>query len=101
GRLLELPVRLPDRQEASVYLHYAMQAPRGRPAGYATTAPKRADATVRALRKDPCSARDLGVRYLAVFDPAKRPCSGVLVGEDGPVSIFRLREVAESRDRRR
>jgi len=101
GRLLELPVQLPDRQEASVYLHYAMQAPRQRPAGYATTAPKAADATVRGLREDPCSARDLGVRYLAVFEPAKRPCSGVLVGEDGPVSIFRLRKVSQSRDRRR
>jgi hypothetical protein len=101
GRLLELPVHLPDRQEASVYLHYAMQAPRERPAGYSTTAPKEADATVRRLREDPCSARDLGVRYLAVFEPAKRPCSGVLVGEDGPVSIFRLRQVSQARDRRR
>ena len=101
GRLLELPVYLPDRQEGTVYLHYAMQAPRERPAGYSTTAPKQADATVRELRNDPCSARDLGVRYLAVFKPAKRPCSGVLIGEDGPVSIFRLRQVSESRDRRR
>src|SRR5215211_1969336 len=97
----ELPVYLPDRQEATVYLHYAMQAPRERPAGYSTTAPKQADATGRELRDDPCSARDLGVRYLAVFKPAKRPCSGVLIGEDGPVSIFRLRQVSESRDRRR
>jgi hypothetical protein len=101
GRLLELPVLLPDRQEGTVYLHYAMQAPRERPAGYSTTAPKQADATIRGLRNDPCSARELGVRYLAVFEPAKRPCSGVLIGEDGPVSIFRLREVSQSRDRRR
>jgi hypothetical protein len=101
GRLLELPVHLPDRQEASVYLHYAMQTPRERPAGYSTTAPKEADAAVRALREDPCSARALGVRYLAVFEPAKRPCSGVLIGEDGPVAVFRLREVSQARDRRR
>jgi hypothetical protein len=101
GRLLELPVHLPDRQEASVYLHYAMQAPRERPAGYSTTAPKAADATVRGLREDPCSARDLGVRYLAVVAPAKRPCSGVLIREDGPVGIFRLRQVAQSGNRGR
>jgi hypothetical protein len=101
GRLLELPVQLPDRQEGSVYLHYAMQAPRERPEGYSTTAPKEADATVRELREDPCSARDLGVLYLTVFKPAKRPCSGVLIGEDGPVSLFRLREVSQSRNRRR
>jgi hypothetical protein len=100
GRLLELPVYLPDRQEGSVYLHYAMQAPRERPTGYSTTAPKEADAVVRELRADPCSARRLGVRYLAVFDPAKRPCSGVLLGEDGPVSVFRLRQVAQPRNRR-
>jgi hypothetical protein len=99
GRLLELPVHLPDRQEASVYLYYAMQAPRERPAGYSTTAPKAADATVRGLREDPCSARDLGVRYLAVFAPAKRPCSGVLIREDGPVGVFRLRQVAQSGNR--
>jgi hypothetical protein len=101
GRLLELPVHLPDRQEGSVYLHYAMQAPRERPAGYSTTAPPDADETVRRLRADPCSARALGVRYLAIFAPAKRPCSGVLIGEDGPVSVFRLRQVAQTRDRRR
>jgi hypothetical protein len=101
GRLLELPVHLPDRQEGSVYLHYALQAPRERPAGYSTTAPEQADATVRAIRSDPCSARELGVRYLAVFEPAERPCSGVLVGEDGPVRVFRLREVTQSGNRRR
>ena len=101
GRLLELPVYLPDRQEGSVYLHYAMQGPRERPTGYTTTAPKQADATIRKLRDDPCSARDLGVRYLAVFEPARRPCSGVLLGEDGSVSIFRLREVSQSGNRRR
>ena len=99
GRLLELPVHLPDRQEGSIYLHYAMQAPRERPAGYSTTAPKHADEVVRALREDPCSARALGVRYLAVFEPAKRPCSGTLTGEDGAVAVFRLREISEPRDR--
>jgi hypothetical protein len=95
GRLLELPVYLPDRQEGSVYLHYAMQAPRGRPTGYSTTAPRAADETIRRLRTDPCSGRALGVRYLAVFEPAKRPCSGVLLARDGPVAVFRLRQVAQ------
>jgi hypothetical protein len=100
GRLLELPVTLPDRQEGSVYLHYAMQAPRERPGGYSTTAPRAADAALRRLRADPCSARALGVRYLAVFPPAARPCSGALLGEDGPVRVFRLRQDAQARNRR-
>jgi hypothetical protein len=99
GRLLELPVRLPDRQEGSVYLYYTMQAPRERPGGYSTTAPKAADRTLRELRADPCSARKLGVRYLAVFAPAKRPCSGTLLGRDGLVSVFRLGKLAQARDR--
>jgi hypothetical protein len=101
GRLLELPVFLPDRQEGSIYLHYAMQAPRERPAGYSTTAPKAADEAIRRLRDDPCSSKTLGVRYLAVFEPARRPCSGELIGEDGQVSVFRLRQVAQTGNRRR
>ena len=77
-------MHLPDRQEASVYLHYAMQAPRERPAGYFHDRAEGGGRHRPATRDDPCSARDLGVRYLAVFEPAKRPCSGVLIGEDGP-----------------
>ena len=100
GRLLELPVYLPDRQEGSIYLHYAMQAPRGRPTGYSTTAPRAADETIRRLRQDPCSARELGVRYLAIFEPAGRPCSGTLIGEDGAIRLFRLRQVAQPGNRR-
>jgi hypothetical protein len=99
GRLLELPVALPDRQESSVYLYYAMQAPRERPGGYSTTAPKEADATIRKLRADPCSARELGARYLALFGDTPRPCSGRLIGESGPVRVFRLGKVAQSRHR--
>jgi hypothetical protein len=41
--LLETPVYLPERQENSVYLYYAMQAPHPRPLGYATTAPRAAE----------------------------------------------------------
>lgn len=75
GRLLELPVILPDVQLGSVYLYYAMQAPRERPAGYSTTAPTRADALLRELRRGNCGAGPadqsqqlarLGVRYVAV-----------------------------------
>ncbi len=50
GRLVELPVFLPDRQEGSVYAYYLMQAPRERPSGYATSAPPEADAFLRGLR---------------------------------------------------
>lgn len=54
GPLLELPVFLPDDQRGSVYLYYAMQAPRERPAGYSTTAPPEADALMRTLRRLTC-----------------------------------------------
>ncbi len=75
GRLLELPVYLPDRQEGSVYLYYAMQAPRERPAGYSTTAPPEADRVLRRLRDLACGGRieelrdelrRLGVRYVTL-----------------------------------
>ena len=47
GVLLETPVHLPERQENSVYLYYAMQAPHPRPLGYATTAPRAAQRLAR------------------------------------------------------
>ena len=90
GRLLELPVYLPDQQEASVYLYYAMQAQRERPAGYSTVAPKAAERVLRELR--PCAdARhlsELGVRLLAVY--GRPPCgvSGRLLARDGPISLY-------------
>ena len=90
GRLLELPVYLPDRQEASVYLYYAMQAQRERPAGYSTVAPKEAEQVLRELR--PCAdARhlsELGVRLLAVY--GRPPCgvAGRLLARDGPISLY-------------
>jgi len=90
GRLLELPVYLPDRQEGSVYLYYAMQAPRERPAGYATTAPLEADAQLRALQKVPCRhLSELGVRYLALHGVAN-PCGGTLLARDGPIATYRI-----------
>jgi hypothetical protein len=42
GRLLESPVLPPDDYAGSVYLYYAMQAPRERVLGYSTSAPPEA-----------------------------------------------------------
>ncbi|HEU4942003.1 MAG TPA: hypothetical protein VFT18_01970, partial [Gaiellaceae bacterium] len=85
GRLLELPVHTPDRQEGSVYLYYAMQAPRERPAGYSTVAPEEARRVLRELR--PCAdARhlaELGVRYLAVYGRPRCGVGGRLLARDG------------------
>ena len=67
GRLVERPVHLPERQEGSVYLYYAMQAPRERPLGYSTTAPPAADRAARRLRRgDGYDA--LGVRWVIDFE---------------------------------
>ena len=90
GRLLELPVRAPDRQEGSVYLYYAMQAPRERPAGYSTVAPEEAERVLRELR--PCpdvrDLGDLGVRLLAVYGRARCGVPGRLLGRDGPIALY-------------
>jgi hypothetical protein len=89
GRLLELPVFPPGEQDVSVYLYYRMQAPREGPAGYTTTAPRRADTVLRELRAQPCShLADLGVRYLAVHFDRPNPCGGQLVARDGPISVY-------------
>ena len=64
GRLLELPVLAPDAYAGSVYLYYAMQAPRERPLGYATSAPP---AAFRAARALPGVARSLGVTVVVEF----------------------------------
>jgi len=72
GRLLELPVFLPDVHYGSVYLYYDQQARRQRPAGYSTTAPVAADAAMRRLERLNCGdwqgvdLRALGVQYVAV-----------------------------------
>ena len=68
GRVLERPVYLPDRQEGSVYLYYAMQTPNERPLGYSTTAPRIADEVARRLRHgNTGELRRLGVRYVVRF----------------------------------
>jgi hypothetical protein len=91
GRLLELAVRLPDQQEASTYLYYAMQAPRERPAGYSTVAPKGAVRVLRDLAPCPTAGQldALGVRLVAVFGPSGCAVSGRLLARDGAVAMYR------------
>jgi hypothetical protein len=77
GRLLELPVILPQRHFGSPYLYYLMEAPRERPGGYSTVAPREAEDLARRLSRLNCGNWDggaerrlarLGVRYVAVHD---------------------------------
>ena len=67
GRLLERPVHLPELQEGSVYLYYAIQAPRERPLGYSTTAPPVAERVARGLRSGRLDPSTLGVRWVVRF----------------------------------
>ncbi len=64
GRLLEVPVLPPDAYAGSVYLYYAMQAPRERPLGYSTSAPP---AAFRVARQLPERARALGVSVVVKY----------------------------------
>jgi hypothetical protein len=77
GRLLELPVILPQRHFGSPYLYYLMQAPRERPGGYSTVAPREAERLARRLARLNCGYWDrdesrlltsLGIRYVTVHD---------------------------------
>ena len=94
GRILEFPVFLPDRQEGSVYLYYAMQAPGERVAGYSTTAPLAADEILRRLGRA-CShdglnalLDELRVRYVALhFD--LRGCVADRYGDLPPLGAQR------------
>ncbi len=54
GRVLELPVFDPGIHYGSVYLWYNTAAPRERPGGYSTTAPKSAKAVARRLERLNC-----------------------------------------------
>jgi hypothetical protein len=91
GRLVELPLYPPDRQEGSVYLYYAMQAPRERPGGYSSVAPKTALRTYRALAPCPPPGEldRLGVRFVTVVGRPRCPAAGVLLARDGPVASYR------------
>ena len=64
GRLLEAPVLPPDAYAGSVYLYYAMQAPRERPLGYSTSAPPAAYAAASRL---PAAAEALGVTVVVEY----------------------------------
>ncbi|MDQ3065780.1 MAG: hypothetical protein M3R12_01325, partial [Actinomycetota bacterium] len=64
GRLLEVPVLAPDVYAGSVYLYYAMQAPRERPLGYSTSASPEAFAVARRL---PRGAPSLGVSMIVKY----------------------------------
>src|SRR5439155_1671777 len=72
GRLLELPVFLPDVHYGSTYFYYDLQVRLERPGGYSTTAPAVADRVARELERLNCgdwSGIDLGalgVRSIAV-----------------------------------
>jgi hypothetical protein len=78
GRLVELPVFRPEQQQGSVYLYYAMQAPRERLLGYSTTADSEADRLALRLRGLECGRADfdelrqLGVRFVALHLPLYR-----------------------------
>ena len=90
GRMLEIPVYEPGNQNASTYLYYVMQAPREHPSGYTTTAPIAADATLRALQKQPCRYLDsLGVRYIVTHYGRRNPCGGRLVRRSGRLALYR------------
>ena len=113
GRLLELPVFIPQRQYGSVYLAYSQQAPRQRPGGYSSTAPRSAERVARELVPLNCGAwspelgrrlRTLGVRYVTLHrglyrDPAVPNCFGRAlrnltrhgfrrIAHDGPVTLL-------------
>jgi hypothetical protein len=75
GRLLELPVFLPEIHFGSTYEYELLRAPRERPSGYSTTAPVDANRLAKELRPLACGtwtpARerlldDLGVRYVTL-----------------------------------
>src|SRR3954469_3095808 len=74
GRLLELPVFLPDVNLNSTYLYYDLAAERERPLGYSTLVPRPAFRRARRLRALNCGtwSRDvsrLGVRHIVVHRP--------------------------------
>jgi hypothetical protein len=81
GRILDLPPLAPDAYAASVYLYYALQAPRERPLGYSTAAPPEAFATARALAREPENRvllGRLGVRYV-VDHRSGRPSRAITI----------------------
>lgn len=91
GRLLDVPVYPPDRQEASVNLYYAIQEPRERPGGYSTTAPREVARLLRQVHRCPSAEwlDELGVRFVVVHRPSPCPPPGRLLARDGPIASYR------------
>jgi hypothetical protein len=91
GRMLELPIVAPDEQQGSVYLYYAMQAPRERPAGYSTVAPREAALVLRRLGRCPGARQldELGVRFVTVHGIELCPPSGRLLARGNGVASYR------------
>ena len=117
GRVLELPVFLPDLHYGSVYEYYDMQALRERPGGYSTVAPRATYGLLKSLLPVNCgrlsgaqlaTLRRLGVRYVVVHralfryrrlpkrgpactpSPARRLRSFPRLAAGGDVTIFVL-----------
>jgi hypothetical protein len=114
GRLLELPVILPQRHFGSPYLYYLTQAPRERPGGYSTVAPREAEDLARRLSRLNCGywnrdgerlVRRLGLRFVTVHgglyenSPVVPDCRRAArrglsahgfrpIARDGPVTLF-------------
>jgi hypothetical protein len=114
GRLLELPVILPQRHFGSPYLYYLTQAPRERPGGYSTVAPREAEDLARRLSRLNCGywnrgeerlVNRLGIRYATLHagvyedSPVVPDCSRVAqrglrahgfrpIARDGPVTLL-------------
>jgi hypothetical protein len=68
GTLVELPIFRPDIDLGSSYLGYAIQSPRKRPEGYATTAPQTADGWAKRHHGLSCGEGDVPtyVRFVAI-----------------------------------
>jgi hypothetical protein len=121
GRVLELPVFMPDLHYGSVYMYYDMQARRERPAGYSTVAPRAAYDLLRTLLALNCGRLDaeqlatlrrLGVRYVAVHralyrhrrvegqsctqPPAQQLRSFPRLAHDSRITIYELRSRSAS-----
>jgi hypothetical protein len=98
GRVLELPIlERGAGQLASVYLYYGMQAPRGRPVGYAAAPPKGAREFVERFNRldcgiwlpgDEAELARLGIRYIVVHRGLYR-----FIGRD-PAEWFAARALA-------
>jgi hypothetical protein len=64
GSLLEVPTFGPDAYAGSVFLYYAMQAPRERPLGYSTASPAESELLAERLGRAACRGDARGLRRL-------------------------------------